>query len=338
MSSENPSQNDESEAQSFDVPLNAAGQRLDAVAAKLFSDYSRGRLQSWITAGYLSVDGQSRRTRDKLIGGERLELKLPADESGNSWEDTWANGAAHIVAEPMEIDIVHTDEQFYIVNKSADCVMHPAPGNRTGTLMNGLLHLEPELRQVPRAGIVHRLDKDTTGLCVVARTLKAHANLVQQLQARTVSREYLAVAIGDIPDDGTVDEPIGRHPGDRKKMAVVERGKPARTHYRVIERFRGCALLAVKLETGRTHQIRVHMAHLGHPLLGDAVYGRRNQQNSVPFKLGALMTAFTRQALHARQLGIQHPDDNRYCVYKAEPPEDMQALIAHMEEDLGLQE
>jgi len=220
----------------------------------------------------------------------------------------------------MPIDILHTDEHFYIVNKRIALVMHPAPGNRTGTLMNGLLHLEPGLRHVPRAGIVHRLDKDTSGLCVVARTLKAHTHLVAQLQARQVSREYLAIVIGDVPDGGTIDEPIGRHPKDRKRMAVVSSGKQARTHFNVLERFDAAALVAVKLETGRTHQIRVHMTHLGFPLLGDPVYKSRTGDRLLD-KLGSKeLSDFDRQALHARSLGLSHPEDQRDCTYSAEPP------------------
>ncbi len=314
----------------FPAPPTAAGKRLDAVAAELFSDYSRSRLQSWIKSGFITVDGMQRRVSDKLIGGEHIVLSLPPDASGESWEETWANGAASIQAEDMPIEFIHTDEHFYIVNKYADKVMHPAPGNRSGTLMNGLLHLEPALRVVPRAGIVHRLDKDTTGLCVVARTLKAHTHLVNQLQARTVSRRYLAIVFGEPPERGTIDAPIGRHPKDRKRMAVVVRGKPARTHFTVLEQFKGCALVEVKLDTGRTHQIRVHMMHEGHSLLGDPVYRTRGTSSASSFKLNTVMTAFKRQALHAWQLGLQHPEDESDCVYQCEPPNDFQAMLEHL--------
>jgi len=199
--------------------------------------------------------------------------------------------------------------------------------------MNGLLHLEPGLRHVPRAGIVHRLDKDTSGLCVVARTLKAHTALVAQLQARTVSREYLAIVIGDVPDRGTIDEPIGRHPKDRKRMAVVNSGKPARTHFGVLERFDDAALIAVKLETGRTHQIRVHMTHLGFPLLGDPVYTRRGSDRLLG-KLGSKeISDFDRQALHAERLGLAHPEDQSHCQYRAEPPADFKHMLQILRED-----
>ncbi len=313
--------------QNYTAPPGAAGKRLDAVAASLFSDYSRSRLQAWIKAGYLRVNGEQRRSKDRLIGGELLELVLPPDVSAASWEETWANGTVEIVAEKIDIAIHHTDNHFYIVNKPANCVMHPAPGNRGGTLMNGLLYLESALRQVPRAGIVHRLDKDTSGLCVVARTLKAHTSLVQQLQSRSMGREYLAIALGDVPESGTIDEPIGRHPRDRKRMAVIASGKPALTYFRVRERFNGCALLQVKLSTGRTHQIRVHLASIGFGLLGDPVYGSQRGLNKAPFNLHEVITQFSRQALHAHKLSLLHPNDARECTFTAPPPDDFATLL-----------
>lgn len=310
------------------APANTAGMRFDAVAAQLFGDYSRSRLQDWIKRGFLTTDGQARRPSDKLIGGEQIFLVLPPDALADTWEEIWANGAASMGAESMAIDLIHTDEQFYIVNKPVPLVMHPAPGNRHGTLMNGLLNLEPGLRTVPRAGIVHRLDKETSGLCVVARTLKAHAQLVAQLQERSVSREYLAIVIGDVPDEGTIDEPIGRHPKDRKRMAVVASGKPARTHFHVLERFVNSALVAVKLETGRTHQIRVHMTHLGYPLLGDPVYGLRGTRHQIRQMNVPDITTFSRQALHAHKLGLKHPVDQSACQYEVEPPADFDHVLA----------
>ena len=315
------------------APATVAGMRFDAVAAQYFSDYSRSRLKEWIKRGFLTTDGQSRRPSDKLVGGEDILLILPPDALADTWEETWSNGAASIDAESLAIDIVHTDEHFYIVNKRISLVMHPAPGNRSGTLMNGLLHLEPGLRHVPRAGIVHRLDKDTSGLCVVARTLKAHTHFVAQLQARRVSREYLAIVIGDVPDGGTIDEPIGRHPKDRKRMAVVRNGKQALTHFTVLERFDDAALVAVKLETGRTHQIRVHMTHLGFPLLGDPVYTRRTSDRLLG-KLGSKdLNEFNRQALHATRLGLAHPEDQRDCEFSVEPPADFKHMLQILRED-----
>lgn len=325
MQNDKPTQTEQ--RQSLTTPAKMAGMRFDAIAAQLFGDYSRSRLQDWIKRGFLSADGQSRRPSDKLVGGEEIVLVLPPDALADTWEEIWANGAASMGAEPIPIERVHTDEHFYIVNKPVQLVMHPAPGNRSGTLMNGLLNLEPGLRTVPRAGIVHRLDKDTSGLCVVARTLKAHGRLVAQLQARSVAREYLAIVVGDVPDDGIIDEPIGRHPKDRKRMAVVQSGKPARTHFQVLERFNNAALVAVKLETGRTHQIRVHMTHLGYPLLGDPVYGLRGTRHQIKNMNIPDVTAFNRQALHAFKLGLKHPVDESACNYTVEPPADFNHVL-----------
>jgi 23S rRNA pseudouridine1911/1915/1917 synthase len=316
------------------VPASVAGDRLDAVVARLFDDYSRSRLQTWIAAGHLTVDGQQRRGRDRLVGGEQISLKLPPDAVAQSWQESWDDGAAAITAEAMNIELVHSDQAIHIVNKTAGLVMHPAPGHRHGTLMNGLLHQDPSLVNVPRAGIVHRLDKDTTGLCVIARTLKAHTHLVRQLQERSMGREYLAIVLGDVLPGGSVREPIGRHPRDRKRMAVVPGGKMAITHYRVVERLPGCALVAVNLETGRTHQIRVHMAHLGLPILGDPVYGRRVQTNRLPFTIGPEVVEFSRQALHAQKLTLLHPDTGETCVYTAELPGDMQGLLERLRDSV----
>jgi len=314
------------------APASAAGERLDAVVARLFDDYSRSRLQTWIAAGYLTVDGRRRRGKDRLVGGETIDLQLPPDALGESWEETWANGAAAFGAEAVPLELIHSDPHIHIVNKSAGLVMHPAPGNRRGTVLNGLLHLDPALVNIPRAGIVHRLDKDTTGLCVIARTLQAHTHLVQQLQTRRMGREYLAIALGDVPPGGTVNEPIGRHPRDRKRMAVVVGGKSATTHYRVLERLPGSSLLAVTLATGRTHQIRVHMAHLGSPLLGDPVYGRKPQLSQAPFSAAPTIAAFARQALHAHKLTLQHPATDETSTFSAALPDDMQQLLSTLRE------
>jgi len=315
------------------APTNAAGTRFDATVARLFEDYSRSRLQDWIKRGFLTADGVTRRPSDKLIGGEEIVLALPPDALADVFAEAYENNAAALPAEPIPIDLVHQDDSIYVVNKPISLVMHPAPGNRSGTLMNGLLHLDESLRQVPRAGIVHRLDKDTSGLCVVARTLKAHTDLVAQLQSRTVKREYLAIAIGDVPDSGTIDEPIGRHPRDRKRMAVLYGGKEARTHFRVRERFDHCALVAVQLETGRTHQIRVHMTHIGFPLLGDPVYGRRKTANPMWLQKHPVLKDFGRQALHAWKLGLVHPEKQAQYHYKADPPADFQHALDTLRAD-----
>ncbi len=300
-----------------------SGKRLDAVAAMIFSSYSRSRLQSWIVDGYLTVDGQTRRNKDKVLGGELLSLQLPPDLLADTLADTDDTSLSSMVAQDIELPIVFEDEHILVINKPAGLVMHPAPGNRRGTLLNGLLHHCPSLVNVPRAGIVHRLDKETSGLCVVARSLESHTHLVRQLQAREMGRNYTAVAIGDVPINGTIDAPIGRHPRDRKRMAVTDNGKSAITHYACIERFLGCARIAVKLETGRTHQIRVHMTHVGHALVGDPVYGRRLAVLPRQVANVEAVASFKRQALHATQLSLIHPGSEEPMTFDAPMPEDL---------------
>lgn len=238
-------------------------------------------------------------------------------------------------AESIDLDIVYEDEHILVVNKPAGLVVHPAAGNYTGTLVNALLHYLPQMAELPRAGIVHRLDKDTTGLMVVAKTLAAHNRLVRQLQARSVSREYEAVAIGQFTGPGKVDAPIGRHPKQRKKMAVVPHGgKPAVTHFRVLRRFDWHAHLRLKLETGRTHQIRVHMAHIHHPLVGDPLYGGRFKKPAgIDPHLAEVLRQFPRQALHAAELGLEHPASGEYMRWTAPLPADMQMLLTELEQD-----
>jgi len=313
----------------FRVDADQSGERLDRIAASLFGAYSRSRLQAWIADGYLTVNGQVRRSKDRLIGGEQLALSLPPDIRDESAIDFDGENVREILAESLKLSVVHEDSDVFVINKPAGLVMHPAPGNWSGTLMNGLLHLDPSLRSVPRAGIVHRLDKETSGLCVVARSLEAHTDLVRQLQARTVSRRYLAIVQAEHDlINGTIEEPIGRHSRDRKRMAVVSGGKNAITHYESIERFSDAALLSVKLETGRTHQIRVHMSYTGHPLLGDPVYGRRAAV--LPKRLSELAEVrdFKRQALHATELAFTHPSSGELVTCQIDPPKDMQDLIS----------
>ncbi len=293
------------------------GKRLDQVAAELFPDYSRSRLQAWIRDGALLIDGAAVRPRDRVATGNLLTLNAELEEEV-SWE-----------GESIALDLVHEDEDVLVINKPPRLVVHPAAGNRSGTLVNALLHAYPELAALPRAGVVHRLDKDTSGLMVVARSLRAHTRLVEQLQERTVDREYVAVCTGAMTGGGTVDAPIGRHPRARKKMAVVAAGgKPAVTHYRVEERFRHHTCVAVKLETGRTHQIRVHMAHIKYPLVGDPVYGGRPRvpAGADPELVDALRK-FPRQALHARRLGFEHPGDGEFREWEVAMPADMEALL-----------
>jgi 23S rRNA pseudouridine1911/1915/1917 synthase len=311
----NPEENLEDYSPSVEEILHVseseAGQRLDQALARLLPRYSRNRLQAWIRAGRLEVDGVvETETRRKLCGGERLTLSvLPEQESSAP------------TPENILLNVVYQDAVLIVINKPAGLVTHPGNGNWSGTLMNALLHHDPGLREVPRAGIVHRLDKDTSGLLVVARTLAAQTDLVRQLQARKVRREYLAVVSGTVAKQGRVDAPIARHPVSRVRMAVVPGGKPAITHYQVLQPYRNATLLACRLETGRTHQIRVHMAYLGHPLLGDPVYGRAI----------AALPAFPRQALHAVRLGLIHPGSGEAMSWEVPLPEDMQTLLNELE-------
>jgi 23S rRNA pseudouridine1911/1915/1917 synthase len=308
-----------------EVTEQLSGHRLDKVAAKLFPEYSRTRLQSWIRDGALLVNDKQLRPRDRLETGDCLivEAQLASTES-------W-------VAEQLPLDIVFEDEHLLVINKAVDTVVHPAAGHARGTLLNGILHHNPEQKELPRAGIVHRLDKDTTGLMVVAKTLIAHADLVSQLQAREVSREYEAVVHGVLTGGGVVDRPLGRHPVNRKKRAVVEEGQEAVTHYRVIERFRGHSHVQVNLETGRTHQIRVHMAHLNHSLVGDPLYGGRFQLPSAcSGELSHCLRNFKRQALHARRLELVHPHSRERISWEAEKPADMVELVNQLRADANI--
>ncbi len=298
------------------VPALYSGMRLDQAAADLFPDYSRARLQSWIKSGDLTVDGRVAKPNFKLVGGESLEIVAKIEP-----QDAWA-------PEYIPLDIVFEDETILVINKVADMVVHPAAGNWSGTIMNGLLHYSPSLAQVPRAGIVHRLDKDTTGLMVVAKTIPAQTHLVSQLQEKSVYREYFALVQGELPSSGKVDLPMGRHPSVRTKMAVVSTGgKPAVTHYQCLERFCGMSAVKLNLETGRTHQIRVHMAHLGHPLLGDPVYGKPiNNKQIKSFPVLENASVFSRQALHARKLGLTHPVTGDAMEFTAQLPQDLDNL------------
>jgi 23S rRNA pseudouridine1911/1915/1917 synthase len=296
------------------VPDDYAGLRLDQALVRFFPEYSRSRLQEWITRQQVKVDGAFATTKQKVWGGEKLEVlpqTHPADQP-------------HL-AEDIALDIVYEDDALLVINKPVGMVVHPGSGNWEGTLLNALLHHAPQLEGVPRAGIVHRLDKDTSGLMVVAKTLTAQTALVRQLEARSVQREYLALVHGELARAGKVEAPIGRHPSQRVKMAVVESGKPAVTHYRIEERFPSCTLLRCRLETGRTHQIRVHMARIGHPLVGDRVY-LKGPQKCVP-QLRALLSGFPRQALHATRLALEHPVSGERMEWHAPLPHDMQQLL-----------
>ena len=301
----------------FKVPVEHAGMRLDQVLAKLLPEYSRSRLQDWIEQGLVKVDGALGATKLKVWGGEAIEV-LPQSHPAEQ----------PYCAEDIALNIMFEDDSILVTNKPAGLVVHPGSGNWEGTLLNALLHHAPQLDQIPRAGIVHRLDKDTSGLLVVAKTLTAQTALVRQLQARTVQREYYALVHGEVERAGMVDAPMGRHPTQRTKMAIMEDGKPAVTHYSVAERFPGCTLLRCKLETGRTHQIRVHLASIRHPLVGDSIYIKGAQK--CPLRLRAILAVFPRQALHAAQLGLEHPVTGEWLEWQAPLPEDMAQLLAQI--------
>ena len=299
-----------------------AGKRLDQVLVELFPDYSRSRLQKWLKDGQITVNGEFLRAKDKVLGGEEVEL-YPLIESEVRWQ-----------AQDISLDIAYEDEHILVIHKPVGLVAHPGAGNPDGTLLNALLHHDSQLAGVPRAGIVHRLDKDTSGLLVVARTLQAQKMLVEQLQQRAFLREYLAVVNGVLTAGGTVDEPIGRHSVHRKRMTVAPMGKTAITHYRVEERFRAHTLLRVKLETGRTHQIRVHMTHIHHSLVGDSVYGGRLKlPKACTDELAETLRGFNRQALHATLLGLTHPVSGEWMQWQRDMPDDMQHLVQILKTD-----
>ncbi len=298
------------------APIDARGRRVDQVAVELFPEYSRARLQTWLKSGDLLVNGKKVKPSGKLLGGEAFVLTAIAEP------------VSEVHAEDIELDVIYADESVIVINKPAGLVVHPAAGNWSGTLQNALLHYDPELAGIPRAGIVHRLDKETSGIMMVARSLQAHKKLVDALQARIVTREYLALAIGEMVAGGSVDQPIGRHPKDRKRMAVVEGGKEAVTHYRINRRYHGFTLLDVKLETGRTHQIRVHMAYIQHPLVGDPIYGgRRRVPAGLTEETRTAVQKFPRQALHARRLSFEHPQTGEEVSFEAPLPDDFKGLL-----------
>ena len=308
---------------SAEVPDDLAGLRLDQAAAQLFPDYSRARLQLWIKSGELTVNGERKKTREKLLSGELLELSAEVED-----EERWD-------AEEIALDVIYEDETLLVLNKPTGLVVHPAAGHASGTLLNALLAYEPDLASVPRAGIVHRLDKDTSGLMVVAKTLSAQNHLVNQLQARSVSREYEALVFGSLTGGGKVVADIGRHPKHRKKMAVVDfGGKEAITHYRLLKRFKHHCHIRCMLETGRTHQIRVHMAHIKHALIGDPVYaGRPRLPKGASDALIKGLQEFDRQALHARRLSLQHPSSDETMAWEVALPEDFSALLTLLEQE-----
>jgi 23S rRNA pseudouridine1911/1915/1917 synthase len=302
--------------QSFQIEKHQSGSRLDHVLQKILPDYSRSRIQQWIQQGFICVNQQQCKPRQKVYSGDLVDMDVP--------EQTVISDQPQAI----EFDILHEDEDIFVINKPAGLVVHPAAGNWDGTLVNGLLARDPRLQQLPRAGIVHRLDKDTTGVMVVARNLTAHNWLVEQLQARLVKREYVAIARGVVTAGRRVETEMGRHPQNRKKMAVVATGKTAITHFQVAQKFAHHSLLRLQLESGRTHQIRVHMAHLLYPLLGDILYGGRTRLSAgVDEALLEIIRDFRRQALHAERLGFEHPATHELVSYEAPLPADFAALL-----------
>lgn len=293
------------------VPASLAGLRFDQALARMFPEHSRSRLQAWVREGRITLDAAGVDVRRKVWGGECVRIDPGADRE--------AREAAAFRAQPIALKVIHEDDVLLVVDKPAGLVVHPGSGNWEGTLLNAILHHAPQCAALPRAGIVHRLDKDTSGLLVIAKTAEAQTGLVRQLQARTIRREYLAVVHGVVRADGTVDAPIGRHPVERTRMAVAARGKPARTRYAVLRRYGGATLVKCRLETGRTHQIRVHMRSIGHPIVGDKVYGHR------PARREGLR--FPRQALHATRLALVHPGTGEPAAWESPLPDDMRELL-----------
>ncbi|MFN3543810.1 MAG: 23S rRNA pseudouridine(1911/1915/1917) synthase RluD [Thiobacillus sp.] len=300
--------NGEGDIREVVIPADQGGQRLDQALAALLPEFSRTRIQNWIRARKIAVDDVWGTTKMKVLGGESVRVEVEPDPS-----------ATPDAPEAIPLDVVFEDPMLLVINKPVGLVVHPGSGNPRGTLLNALLHHVPQVAELPRAGIVHRLDKDTSGLLVVAKTLRAHTDLVRQLQARTVKREYLALVYGEVDRPGTVNAPLARDPFNRTKRTVHSMGKEAVTHYEVVERFPGVTLLRCKLETGRTHQIRVHMQHIGHPLVGEQVYSASRRSH--------LRLAFPRQALHAERLGLLHPLTGEPMQWKCPLPADFAALL-----------
>jgi 23S rRNA pseudouridine1911/1915/1917 synthase len=308
----------------LEIPQTLAGQRLDSALARLLPEHSRTRIKGWIDAGQVLIGRLPCKPRDVVRAGSRVQVRMTVEPAPTG-----------VLPESIALNVVHEDRDVRVVDKPAGLVVHPGAGNPHHTLQNALLGMDPALAAVPRAGIIHRLDKDTSGLLVVARTLEAHTSLTRQLAARTVSREYLALCVGVMTGGGTIDEPIGRHRSDRLRMAVRQDGRPAITHFRVLDRFRGHTYLRVKLETGRTHQIRLHLAHRHYPIVGDPKYGAR-RLGRPPGATDLLIEAlrgFKRQALHAATLAFDHPRSGKRLTLESPVPPDFADLLAMLRED-----
>lgn len=307
--------------QEYRIAAENSDRRLDQVLSNLMPEYSRSKIQEWIRLDYIHLNHQPCKPRQKVFKDDLVIVDVPP------------LGRLSDRPQAVEFDIIHGDEDIFVIDKPAGLVVHPAAGHRDGTLVNGLLNIDATLEQIPRAGIVHRLDRDTTGIMVVARNLKSHHWLVDQLQQRLVKREYLAITQGVVTAGRTIESGIARHPVNRKKMAVSNKGKPAITHFQVVKKFMHHSLIAVQLETGRTHQIRVHMAHINYPLLGDPVYGGRQRiPPGISDELADMIRSFNRQALHARRLTFVHPTTRQECCFEAEPPQDFQRLLESLDE------
>jgi 23S rRNA pseudouridine1911/1915/1917 synthase len=305
------------------IPEELAGQRLDIALARLLPDHSRTRIKGWIEAGQVKVGRLPCKPRDVVTPGDHVHVRMTVEEPEGD-----------VLPEAIPLAVVYEDKDVLVVDKPVGLVVHPGAGNRNHTLQNALLGRDPALAGLPRAGIIHRLDKDTSGLLVVARSPEAHTSLTRQLMARSVAREYLAVCVGVMTSGGTVDEPIGRHRSDRLRMAVRESGRPAVTHYRVLERFRAHTYLSVKLETGRTHQIRLHLSHIHYPIAGDQVYGGRfAQPKGASQRLLATLRGFKRQALHATSLAFDHPRTGKRLSLQSAVPTDFAELLAALRAD-----
>ncbi len=308
--------------QTITIPIDHVGLRLDRSLAMLLPEYSRAKIQSWITKRLITVNGEFMASRFSVSGGEEVILN-PVQEDQNTQH----------IAENIPINVVFEDDHLMVIDKPVGLVVHPGAGNHTGTLMNALLHHSDQQSSLPRAGIVHRLDKDTSGIMVVAKSLVAHTGLTNMLQEHLVERRYHAVVRGHMISGGTIDEPIGRHPHDRTKMAISERGKSAITHYKIVEKFKRHTWVEAKLETGRTHQIRVHLSAKKHPLIGDVVYAPRIQRvANVPKELNDCLCSFLRQALHAFELAFEHPVTRQAMKWNADMPDDMCDLLTKLRE------
>ncbi|VVC76106.1 Ribosomal large subunit pseudouridine synthase D [Aquicella siphonis] len=308
----------------FIIPDIHADERLDQALARLMPEYSRTQIKDWLDSGSILINGLAAKGKTRIKGGETVTAEIPVITRPH-WE-----------AQPIPLNIVHEDDALILVNKPAGLVVHPGAGNQDRTLMNALLHHDPALQALPRAGILHRLDKDTSGLLIIAKTAAALKHLSLQLKKRSLLREYQAIVYGTMISGGSVDAPIDRHPLQRKRMAVIDTGKSAVTHYRIAEKFRAHTRLKIRLETGRTHQIRVHMAYIRHPIVGDAVYGGRIQlAKGLSEQLITALRQFKRQALHAFALGLTHPDTEEFMRWEIDLPEDMNHLIQVLREDLN---